>query len=343
MTATHERYARHVVLPMIGAKGQARLQASTVVIVGCGALGSTLAQLMARAGVGRLRLVDRDLVEESNLQRQLLYDEEDVASALPKADVAARRLRAINSAIQIEGVVADVTPRNVESLLEGADVVLDATDNVETRYLVNDACVKAGRPWIYGGAVACSGAAMAIRPGKGPCFRCLFEEPPPPGSLPTCDVVGILNAVPTLVASLQATEALRLLVGDGASVEEPGQLISVEVWERSYRKVEVRRDPECRCCGKHEYEFLSAAQTSSAAILCGRNSVQITPAAATTLALDAFARRLETVGQVTMNGRLLQLRVGEHELVIFPDGRVIVRGTGDPAVARSLYARYVGG
>lgn len=337
---TAERYARQAVLPQIGPSGQERLGSSAALVVGCGALGCAQAQLLARAGVGRLVLVDRDFVELSNLQRQLLYDEADAAQRLPKAEAAARHLRAVNSSIQLEPVVADLTARNASELVQGVDVVLDATDNVETRYLVNDACVKAGKPWVYGGAVGTSGVVLAVRPGDGPCLRCVFPEPAPPGTLPTCDIAGVLNAAPAAIAALQVVEAMKLLLG---AASEAHRLHSFELWAPSFRSVKVHREPGCRCCGVRDFEFLNAQVTSTATSLCGRNAVQVTPAKPSPLALDAIGRQLQSVGKVTSNGLLLQLSVGPHELILFPDGRAIVRGTSDPAVARSLYARYVGG
>ena len=339
MTQGTDRYARQVVLRELGPGGQARLRDATALLVGCGALGCTQAQLLARAGVGRLRIADRDFVELDNLQRQLLFDEDDVAMRLPKAEAAARKLRRINSDIAVEGVVVDVVPRNVEALLRDVQVVLDATDNIETRYLVNDSCVKHGVPWVYGGAVGCSGLVMAIRPGVGPCLRCLFPEPPPPGSLATCDVAGVLNTVPAIVASLQVTEALRLLVNDPPAAP---YLVAVDLWESAFRRVVVHREPACRCCGQLVFDFLDAAETSTAEKLCGRNAVQLSPAGDVTLSLEDLAKRLAAVGEVSTNGLLLQLRTGAHELIVFPDGRAIIRGTDDPAVARSLYARYIG-
>lgn len=335
-----ERYARQAVLPQIGPAGQERLGASSALIVGCGALGCAQAQLLARAGVGRLVIVDRDFVELNNLQRQLLYDEADAAQRLPKAEAAARHLRAINSGIRVEPVVADLTARNASELVEGVDVVLDATDNVETRYLVNDACVKAGKRWVYGGAVGTSGVVLAVRPGDGPCLRCAFPEPAPPGTLPTCDTAGVLNAAPAAIAALQVVEATKLLLG---ADPEGHRLHSFDLWAPSFRSVKVHREPSCRCCGARDFEFLSAQMTSTATSLCGRNAVQVTPARPSPVDLDALGRQLQAVGKVTSNGLLLQLSAGPHDIVVFPDGRAIVRGTSDPAVARSLYAKYVGG
>jgi len=328
------------VLAQIGPEGQEKLLSSAALVVGCGALGCAQAQLLARAGVGRLVLVDRDFVELSNLQRQLLFDESDAAQRLPKAEAAARHLHAINSSIRLEPVVADLTVRNVLELVLSADVVLDATDNVETRYLVNDACVKEGKRWVYGGAVGTSGVVLAVRPGDGPCLRCVFPEPAPPGTLPTCDVAGVLNSAPVAIAALQVVEATKILLG--AKVDAH-RLHSFDLWAPSFRSVKVHRGPACRCCGARDFEFLRAEQGSTATSLCGRNAVQVTPARPTSLALEELRGRLASLGRVTSNGLLLQLAIGPHELIIFPDGRAIVRGTSDPAVARGLYAKYVGG
>ncbi len=305
-----ERYARQAVLPQIGPAGQEKLGASAALLVGCGALGCAQAQLLSRAGVGRLVLVDRDFVELNNLQRQLLYDEADAAQRLPKAEAAARHLRAINSAIRVEPRVADLTARNVCELLQGVDVVLDATDNVETRYLVNDACVSAGKPWVYGGAVGTSGVVLAVRPGDGPCLRCVFPEPAPPGTLATCDMAGVLNSAPAAIAALQVVEAVKLLLG---AAPDAHRLHSLDVWAPSLRSVKVQREPACRCCGARDFEFLNAQATSTATSLCGRNAVQVTPARPSPVALDALGQKLAAVGKVTSNGLLLQVAVGPHE------------------------------
>ncbi len=338
-TRTDDRYARQKVLPEIGARGQERLLASTALVIGCGALGSTQAELLVRAGVGRVRIADRDLVELNNLQRQLLFEESDVAERLPKAEAAARKLRRINSSVVVEPRVLDVTPGNLPSLLEGVTVVIDATDNIETRYLINDACVERGIPWVYGGAVGTSGMVMPIRPGQGPCLRCLFAEPPPPGSLPTCEIAGVLNTAPAVIAALQVTEALKLLTGNG---QPAGGILTVDVWSGSFRSVGVKRDPSCTCCGQRKFEFLEAKQTSMATSLCGRNAIQISPAQPQEIALDSLAGRLAGQGEVSSNGLLLRFAVDELELMVFPDGRAIVKGTDDPAVARSFYAKWVG-
>jgi adenylyltransferase/sulfurtransferase len=333
-----DRYARQSQVAGFGKAGQERLQAAKVVLVGCGALGCMQAQLLGRAGVGRLVLVDRDFVELTNIHRQLLYDEEDAANALPKAEAAAKRLRRINSSIEIVARVEDVTAKNIESLVEGATVVLDATDNIEARYLVNDACVKKGLPWVYGGALGVEGTVMAILPGQTACLRCLFDSPPPPGTLPTCEMMGVLNVTPAVTAALQVTEALKIIAG-----RPPFRGVhAFDLWTTSFRTVKLERNSDCPCCGQRKFEFLEGRSEPAATSLCGRNAVQIRPAGEQTLALEELAKRLQGAGKVTFNGFLLRLEVGPQTLHVFPDGRAIVKGTDDPAVARTLYARFVG-
>jgi adenylyltransferase/sulfurtransferase len=336
-----DRYCRQTALAVIGPEGQARVDASTVLIVGCGALGSAQAELLARAGVGRLVIVDRDVVELHNLQRQLLFDERDAGERAPKAVAAARRLRAINSDIEVEAVVADVTSINVERLVRAASVVLDGTDNFETRYLLNDACVKLGRPWVYGGVVGADGVVMAVRPGKGPCLRCLFPEPPEAAAAFTCEVSGVLGTAVAWVAAVQATEALRLIVGAPAAT---ATFRSLDVWDGSINGVEVLRDVSCPCCGLGRYEFLDGARGQTSAVLCGRNAVQISPERPVALDLADLAGRLATTAGVaaTTSGLVLEIAVDANRLIVFPDGRVLVMGTTDPTVARGLVARFVG-
>jgi len=312
---------------------------ASALIVGCGALGTVEAELLARAGVGRIRIADRDVVEENNLQRQVLFDEQDVRDGLPKAEAAARKLRAINSTITIEAMVKDVTPRNVEQIIDGMTVVLDGTDNFETRYLLNDACVKHATPWVYGGVLGTSGTTMAVVPHEGPCIRCLFPEPPPHGSMPTCETAGVLSAASAMIASLETAAAIRLI-----TQQEPGEhrLVQIDPWSGSFLSVRVERRASCPCCGQGKYEYLDAMETSWITTLCGRNSIQIEPAHASSLSLDDVAARLEAVGTVTNNGMLIKVEIGEHRLLVFPDGRAIIQGTTDEAVARSLYSKYLG-
>lgn len=332
-----DRYARQAQVAGFGKQGQERLRAAKVVLVGCGALGCTQAQLLGRAGVGRLTLIDRDFVELTNIHRQLLFTEEDAALGLPKAEAAARALRRINSDVEIEVKVADFGALNAEALLEGADLVLDATDNLEARYIVNDVCVKRAIPWVYGGALGVEGTVMAMTPG-GPCLRCLFDDPPPPGSMPTCDMIGVLNVTPVTTATLQVAEALKLIAGRPGF---PG-ILAFDLWSSSFRAIKVERNPACPCCRQRRFEFLENAAAGGATSLCGRNAVQVRPASSGALDLAALAARLVDAGKVTNNGFLVRLEVGPHTLHVFADGRAIVKGTDDPAQARALYVRYVG-
>jgi len=333
------RYARQAALEVIGTAGQAALSRSTVLIVGCGALGSTQAELLARAGVGRLILVDRDVLEWHNLQRQLLFDERDVRERMPKAAAAARRLRAINSEIEIEARVIDVTATNVVELLRPADVVIDGTDNFETRYLLNDAAVQAGKPWVYGGVLGTDGTVMTVRPGSGPCLRCLFPDPPEGHRLPTCETRGVLNTAVAWVAALQVTEALKLLVRDPAA---EFRLHAVDVWRGTVHTVAVQRHDACPCCGARRFEFLSGERGSSSTVFCGRHAVQITPEHPSAPDFADLRQRLAPLGTVTVNGLLLEFTGEGRRLVVFPDGRVLVLGTTDTAEARSLVAKYIG-
>jgi adenylyltransferase/sulfurtransferase len=336
---TDARYSRQTVLAEIGPEGQQRLAAATVMVVGCGALGSVHCQLLARAGVGRLVVVDRDLVEESNLQRQLLYDEEDVARGWCKAEAAAHRLRRVNSRIEVEARAEDLGPGNVVALVADADVVLDGSDNFETRYVLNDACVQRGTPWVYGGVIGTVGMAMTILPGRGPCLRCVFPEPPGPGASATCDTVGVLNAAPVVIGGVQVAETIRLLVE--GEVHEPG-LLSLDLWRGSWRTFRVSRDPSCPCCAEGRYEYLGVDRVSRTTTLCGADAVQVAPPTPVQLDLEELATRLGRVAEVRATELLLRARVEGVELVVFADGRAIVRGTTDEGLARALYARFVG-
>lgn len=335
------RYSRQARFWGIGVAGQERLRAARVLVVGCGALGSAAVDLLARAGVGRITIADRDFVELSNLQRQLLFDEADAAAGAPKAVAAAQAVKRINSSVEVRPEVVDVTPANVEQLVRDADVVLDGTDNFETRDLINDACVKLGIPWVYGGVIGSTGMSMTIIPGETPCFRCLFPGSQPAGTMATCDTAGVLGASVVAVAAIQWTEAVKLLVGDREHVSRG--LTTLDLWSSDYQNaVGFRRNPECACCGKRQFEFLEARATSRTASLCGRNAVQVSPGKPLRLDMPNLARKLDGVGAVTCNPYLLRFTVGAHELTVFPDGRAIIKGTTDVAAARSLYARYVG-
>jgi len=341
MSQSDDRYSRQTLFPPIGEAGQQRLAQSTVVLIGCGALGSTIADGIVRAGVGKLRIVDRDFVELGNLQRQMLFDEDDVAQQLPKAVAAARRLAQINSAVTVEPVVTDVHAGNVLDLMRDADLVLDGTDNFETRYLINDACLTAGVPWVYGGVVAASGMSMTIRPEESACLRCVFRDPPPPGSLPTCDVAGIISPIVHIIGAVEVSEALKLLTRSGQP--NPG-LLSVEVWEMEFDVIELGGPaPDCPACRHKEFQFLQAESGTIATTLCGRSGVQVAPRPPVQLDLKVLAERLQEVGRVTRNEFLLRLTTEECDMTVFPDGRAIVQGITDPARARTLYARYIGG
>ena len=335
MPVKENRYSRQTLLPEIGLNGQKKLGASRAVVIGCGALGTYALGFLVRAGVGQVVVVDRDIVELSNLQRQTLFSERDVGR--PKAKAAEEALRAINSEIEIWGVVADVSFANIEKLIRNATVVLDATDNMDTRFLVNDACVKHGIPWVYAGAVGTTGMVMPIIP-KGPCFRCVFPNLPQPGQLPTCDTVGIVNTLPSSVASLEITEAFKIMQGKQPTKE----LAFIDVWQCDLQKITVRRDPECKACGKRDFEFLQAKKRKFAASLCGRNAVQIVPANELKGGLTDLRRRLSKLGDAVVMDGVLKFRTKGIELTVFPDGRTIVGGTTDLAKAKTIFSKYVG-
>ena len=336
----NQRYSRQILFPPIGAGGQERLGRSSVAIVGCGALGSVAAEQLARAGIGSLRLIDRDFVEESNLQRQCLFTEDHARLALPKAVAAESILGAMNSQVEVDGVVEDLTHRNIEALCGGTDLILDGTDNFETRYLLNDYSLRTGRTWIYGACVGSYGTAFAFRPRTTPCLQCLFPQPPAPGSAETCDTSGILAPVVHVVASYQVAQVLKILVG----AEPASTMLKFDVWENRVKLVSLRgaRDPDCPCCGALRLRFLEGRDRRHAVRLCGRNAVQVQPGENSGLDLDRLARRLRPSGRVSLNDHMMKLEVNGYELALFCDGRAIIRGTEDEKEARAVYARYVG-
>ena len=333
------RYSRQILFSGIGSEGQKRLLSSKVLIIGLGALGTVIANNLARAGVGRLRLVDRDFVEESNLQRQVLYDEEDAAKAIPKAVAAANKLRLINSSIEYEPVVKDVNFTNIEDLMVGVDLVLDGTDNMEIRNLINEACVKLGIPWVYGGCVGSSGMTMTIVPHETACLHCVF--PPENGHHgETCDTVGVINPAPNVVGSIETTEALKILVGAKGNINQG--LTVIDLWENCYSTVTVLKDPECAVCGKGVFRYLNGVGGLRTTVLCGRNAVQVVPHSPVQISLSVLRSKLEPLGDVHDNGFLLTFQTGPYKLVVFEDGRAIIKGTDDETTARTIYARYVG-
>jgi len=336
----HQRYSRQILFAGIGEQGQERLLASSAVLVGCGAIGAAAASLLVRAGVGRIRIVDRDFVEPSNLQRQMLFDEADARDALPKAVAAERKLRCVNSSVAVEGVVADINPHNAEELFAGFDLILDGTDNFETRFLVNDFAVKSGKPWIYAAAVASYGLTMAIRPGVTACLACLLStRRDAQGLEETCDTVGVLGPIVNLIASLEVAEAVKLLAGREAALH--GRLISCDVWSGRFQSVSVPRNSQCTVCVRREFAYLEG-EAQPHVTMCGRDSVQIHERGRA-LDLGLLKNRLApTVDDVRQNEFLLRFRVAPYEMTVFADGRAILKGTRDPAIARSLYARYIG-
>jgi molybdopterin/thiamine biosynthesis adenylyltransferase len=337
------RYSRQIRFSPLGEPGQRRIRASNVAIVGCGALGSVQAEMMARAGVGMLRLIDRDFVEWSNLQRQFLFDENDAAEAMPKAAAAARRLARVNSEVALEPVVADLTASNAAELFEGIHLILDGADNFETRYLINDFAVRAGIPWIYGAAVGSYGLKVAIVPGRTACLRCMYPEYPRTPQ-PTCETEGVLAPVTATIAALQVADALKILACTPDSPDSQittARITTVDVWSGEIRQINApARDPECPCCARREFVYLDGSRRAPIS-LCGRNAVQIHERARP-VDLAELARRLGTIAPVRSNQFALRADLEPYELMVFPDGRAIVRGTTDVGLARSLYARYVG-
>jgi molybdopterin-synthase adenylyltransferase len=363
-----ERYHRQMLLPGIGEAGQRRLRESHALVVGCGALGTCIVDGLARAGIGELTIVDRDIVELTNLQRQILFDESDVAAGMPKAEAAKIKVGRVNSQVRVDAFVDDFSHRNAAEYAREADIIVDGLDNFETRYLLNDLAVSRGLPYIYGGAVATTGVSLAILPHSAqrgasdqsrviwtddqatPCLRCVFPEAPPPGTSPTCDTAGVLGPVVFMIAAHQVAQTIKLLTGNLNSLDR--SLLSIDVWMNETRRFDVSaaRQDDCPCCGRGLFEFLSGATGSAATSLCGRNAVQITPSGQTSLDLASFSRRLAPHGTFAHNRFLLRGhftaerdKTGEPiELTLFPNGRAIIKGTNEPDAARSIYAKYIG-
>jgi molybdopterin-synthase adenylyltransferase len=339
------RYSRQILFSQLGEQGQRRLMSSKVLLCGCGALGTVLADTLARAGVGELRIVDRDFVEISNLQRQVLFDENDVAQRLPKAIAAARKLATINSQVRVESVVADIDHTNILSLAEGVDLILDGTDNFEIRFLINDASLETGIPWIYAGCIGSHGQTMAIFPGETACLRCLIDSVPEPGSTETCDTAGILGPTVNIIASYEAVSALKILSGRRDAISP--SLTIVDIWDGSFRQMSVeslRERADCPACKQGRRDWLSGSKGARTTILCGRNAVQISPPEKLALSFDDLASKLREAGQVTHNPYLLRLVLADpdYDLTVFRDGRAIIKGTEDIGLAKGLYARYIG-
>ncbi len=340
-----DRYSRQTLFTGLGEEGQRRLLSSKVLLCGCGALGSVLAETLTRSGVGHLRIVDRDFVELSNLQRQALFDEQDVAEHLPKAIAGAKKLRRINSDVTVEAIVADIDHTNILQLVEGVDLILDGTDNFEIRFLINDTSLESGIPWVYAGCIGSHGQIMTIFPGETACLRCLLGAVPEPGTTETCDTAGILGPTVNVIASLQAIDAMKILTGQRDLVSTT--LTIIDVWDGTQRQMNVkdlRERADCPACQQGERVWLSGKKASQTIVLCGRNAVQVSPQQTANLSLDALAEKLEGSGKVDRNPYLLRLELSEPtcELTVFRDGRAIVKGTEDLGVAKAVYARYIG-
>ena len=335
-----DRYSRQTLFFPNGLADQHRLSQARVALVGCGALGTVIAGLLVRAGVGLLRVIDRDVIEGSNLQRQTLFDEEDIRQGLPKAIAAARKLGLVNSEVEIEPLAVDFEPDNAERLLGDVELILDGTDNFEIRYLINDAAVKLNKPWIYGGCIGGHGQTMTILPGETPCLRCIFPEAPPPGAVTTCDTAGVIGPIGGVIGSFASAEALKMLTGAHGQLRSG--LLWLDVWNNSIQSTPFGGPVEdCPTCQRGRFEQLEggAGHTST---LCGRSSVQVRPSGRREVHFAELGQRLQQVGAVSWNPHLLRFATNGYELTLFPDGRAIVKGTEDPAVARGLYARYIG-
>jgi len=336
-----ERYSRQVLFEPIGKEGQRAIRKARVAIVGIGALGSVSSELLVRAGVGTIRLIDRDYVDVTNLQRQSLFDEKSLEQSLPKAVAAAERLRQINSDVEIEEKVVDLNSNNVDTLIDDVDLLLDGTDNFETRFLLNDACVEKGLSWIYAACVGSYGMSFVIRPGKTPCLRCLMETQPPPGTSPTCDTAGIIAPIVRAVVAYQVTEALKILAGKEDDLV--GAFLAIDIWKGSFDTFTPSAPKEdCPACGRREFSYLAGQSEAQTVSLCGRNGVQVRPSVSHDVSLEDIAERLRPLGQVKVNPHLVRFEIGDKEIVLFKDGRAIIHGTDDISEARSLYSRYVG-
>ncbi len=334
-----DRYSRQTIFPGLGEEGQRKLSNSHVAIIGCGGLGSMIATSLVRAGVGKVRVIDRDFVEYHNLHRQILFDENDIKNELPKAVAAEWHLRRINSSVETEGIVADVNQGSIEELVSGVDLIMDGLDNFEGRFLINDVSLKHGIPWVYGAAIAASGMTATFIPGKTPCFRCLSISAPAGGVVGTCDTAGVLGPVPFIIGSLQSTAAIKLLTG---AAETEQHLTVIDVWQDTFQHLKTGYRKDCPACqGKYEYlEGKSGVETTS---LCGQNVVQVLNTGGGEIALSELAKRLAQLTEVVYNEFMLRFMADEErEMVVFADGRALVRNTTDESLAKALYAKYVG-
>lgn len=338
-----DRYHRQMLIPVIGQEGQKKICASRIAVLGCGALGTVVANHLGRAGVGFMRIIDRDFIETNNLQRQILFDEDDILENLPKAVAAKKKMARINSQVEVEAIVSDVNYSNIESFIEDVDLVIDGMDNFDTRFVINDACVKHNKPWVYGAGVGTHGLTMVVIPGKTPCLRCIFESAPPPELSPTCDTAGVLGPAIAIIASLQAMEAIKFLSGNHDALDK--SLYTYDVWTRQSQslKIEKARDKvNCLTCKQRRFEYLDGEKGARSTSLCGRNAVQISRDDALKINFKEIAERLSDVGEVQHNNFMMKFTVDGHPITVFSDGRAIIQGTRDITFARNLYAKYIG-
>ncbi len=343
MSQSLERYSRQILFQHIGKDRQKLLMNRTAVVIGCGALGTISSSYLVRAGVGQLKIIDRDFIEENNLQRQILFDENDISENLPKAVAAQRKLQKSNNSVRIEGIVTDVNYSNIDELTSDADIIIDGTDNFESRFLINDFCVKNSVPWIYGACIGSRGVVMNIIPSSTPCLRCVFESMPQIGSFPTCDTAGVIGPIAGIVASFQAAEAIKILTGNYASVNK--NLLEIDVWDTNFRQIdisELKDISNCPTCKLQNYEFLQAEVGVMTTFLCGKNAVQVMPRNIGTIDLRQLERRLSSIADVSSNAFMLKFMVNDHTFTVFPDGRAIITGTADSSTAKGLYSKYLG-
>ena len=343
MSQSHERYSRQILFQQIGEERQKLLMSSTVIVIGCGALGTISSSYLVRAGIGHIKIIDRDFIEENNLQRQILFDENDILENLPKAIAAQRKLQKINHKVKIEGIVTDANFSNIDELTKDADIIIDGTDNFETRFLINDFCIKSNIPWIYGACIGSRGLTMNIVPPTTPCLRCVFEIMPQMGTFPTCDTAGVIGPIAGVIGSIQATEAIKILTGKYESASKT--LIEIDVWDTKVKQIDVsdlRGLNDCPTCKLHKYSYLEAEDGVMTTLLCGKNAVQVMCRNISNIDLVQLAKRLTSISDVSSNEFMLRFKVKDNEFTVFPDGRAIITGTNDLSTAKSLYSKYLG-
>ncbi len=335
-----DRYSRQMITSVIGEEGQSKLLKSSILLIGCGGLGSAIATILVRAGVGKLRIVDRDFVEITNLQRQILFDEDDISSNIPKAVLAEKKLVRMNRDVRIEGIVADFNPANAESLAEGVDLIIDGLDNMEGRFLINDLSVKRGIPWIYGTCLSTYGMTFNIIPGKTPCLRCIYDKFE--NRSLTCETVGIIGPIAVLIASIQSTEAMKILTGNENDLRN--DLLFVDLWKNEFEKIPIShlKKEDCPACGRGKFEFLGGKNISSTVSICGNESIQVNPPLSKSIDIEKSVENLKRYGTVIFNEYLVKLFYENYEITIFKDGRAIIKGTSDSSIAKSLYSKFVG-